>query len=193
MTATERRLRDVRRRGPHGTARVGAPVDPFGAWPAAALADAGDRRGGGGRLGRPDGAGRPDPALLAAGHGGRSPAFVVATTGLGRSSAGESRVEVRDPRTGRVYNQSHVTRSGLPVRRRRRGQGVLRHGGAGPPDGLRHPMDLPHEGVRQGKDHGLLRARRAHPGHGGGQGGGARGVGGLTGRCQGRVRGASLR
>jgi hypothetical protein len=33
-----------------------------------------------------------------------APAFIVATTGLGRSSAGESRVEVRDSKTGRVYD-----------------------------------------------------------------------------------------
>src|SRR4051812_14363152 len=32
---------------------------------------------------------------------GGAPAFVVATAGFGRSSAGESRVEVRDPKTGR--------------------------------------------------------------------------------------------
>ncbi|WP_433188148.1 hypothetical protein [Actinoallomurus sp. CA-150999] len=33
-----------------------------------------------------------------------APAFVVATTGFGTSSAGGSRVEVRDPKTGRVYD-----------------------------------------------------------------------------------------
>ncbi|GAA4635516.1 hypothetical protein GCM10023196_081320 [Actinoallomurus vinaceus] len=41
---------------------------------------------------------------------GRAPAFVVATTGFGRSSAGESRVEVRDPKSGRVYDTRAASR-----------------------------------------------------------------------------------